>query len=433
MKKMKAVFHVLLAAFLVSLAGAGPSGAIVYVQCPGDLNGDAVPDPFLSNNKVNPAYDPNVRCMHLAGGDGYVRMTDRPALYMFGFADITGVLPDMAMHEGMLAGESPAPTIVLDEGNEFYLTLTNVGMDMRPDLFDPHTVHWHGFPQAASIFDGVPDASISINMGSSLTYYYKVTEPGTYLYHCHVEALEHMEMGMIGNLYVRPKQNKLPHGTPLNLNGSTFIHQAGYTYAYNDGDGSTYYDVDYPVQMATFDTEFHDANEGAQPLLFSELRGKYPLINGRGYPDTVNPNPLVPPVDEDGEPVTGSMMYPDGRISQKVGTLIQADAGDKILLRISNVSVTDFFTLGALGLTMKVVGMNARLLRGPSPDGGVTAGKSLYYTANSITLGGGESADVILDTNGVSPGTYFLYTTNLNFLSNHTEDFGGIMTEIVIQ
>jgi hypothetical protein len=29
-------------------------------------------------------------------------------------------------------------------------------------------------------------------------------------------------------------------------------------------------------------------------------------------------------------------------------------------------------------------------------------------------------------------GTYLLYTTNLNYLSNDGEDFGGMMTEIVV-
>ena len=28
------------------------------------------------------------------------------------------------------------------------------------------------------------------------------------MYHCHVEAAEHMQMGMLGNLFVRPRQNK---------------------------------------------------------------------------------------------------------------------------------------------------------------------------------------------------------------------------------
>ena len=75
---------------------------------------------------------------------------------------------------------------------------------------------------------------------------------------------------------------------------------------------------------------------------------------------------------------------------------------------------------------MKVVGTGARLLRGPD-------GKDLYYETNSVTLGGGEAADVIVDSSSLQPGTYFLYTSNLNFLSNDGEDFGGMMTEVVIQ
>jgi hypothetical protein len=77
------------------------------------------------------------------------------------------------------------------------------------------------------------------------------------------------------------------------------------------------------------------------------------------------------------------------------------------------------------GLPMKVVGMGARQLRGPD-------GKDLYYDTASVTLGGGESVEVLIDTSGVEPGTYFLYTTNLNFLSNFDQDNGGMMTEIVI-
>jgi len=74
---------------------------------------------------------------------------------------------------------------------------------------------------------------------------------------------------------------------------------------------------------------------------------------------------------------------------------------------------------------MKVVGRDARILRS-------SGGANLSYMTNSVTLGGGESTDVILNTAGVAPGTYFLYTTNLNNLSNNTEDYGGMMTEIVI-
>jgi len=383
--------------------------AVVNIQCPGDSNGDAIPEPG------HPAFRPNVKCMHVSGGDGFSVMGDGTVLYTFGFADLTGIADNPAtpiderMEAGMLAAEWSAPTIVLDEGDEFYLNLTNVGMLMRPDLFDPHSVHWHGFPQAASIFDGVPDASISINMGSTLTYYYNVVEPGTYLWHCHVEATEHMQMGMLGNLYVRPAQNKLPAGT--NLNG--FIHQAGFKYAYNDADGSTRYDVEFPIQMGGFDGYYHEQHLAVQPLPFALMKDTYAMLNGRGYPDTVNPGWLPAPAEN------------GGKVSQKVSSLIQATAGQKVLLRISNVSIARFYTLATLGVPMRVVGKDARLLRGPD-------GKNLAYVTNSVTLGGGETADVILDTTGMAPGTYFLYTTNLNYLSNNTEDFGGMMTEIRI-
>ena len=56
----------------------------------------------------------------------------------------------------------------------------------------------------------------------------------------------------------------------------------------------------------------------------------------------------------------------------------------------------------------------------------------LAYWTNTITLGGGEAMDVLIDTTNVAPGTYFLYTTNLNYLTNDGEDFGGIMAEITV-
>lgn len=371
-----------------------PALAAVNVQCPGDIDGDAIID-------ILDPFHPYAACLHLGAGDGFAIMADETELYTFGFMNLTGVMPEMAMHHGMLAAEIPAPTIEITEGDEFYLSLTNVGMMMRPDLFDPHTVHFHGFPQAASIFDGMPGASISINMGSTLTYYYNIVEPGTYIYHCHVEATEHMQMGMLGNIFVNPAQNNLPDGTDLN----GFTHHTGYKYIHNDGDGSTYYDVGYPLQFTGFDRFYHEMHLAVQPLPFALMADTYTMINGRGYPDTLLP---------DNDP---------SRPYQPVSSLITATVGQKILLRLSNVSTTDFFTIRVIGLPMKVVARDARQLRGPT-------GLDLSYHTSAITLGGGETTDVIIDTDGATAGTYFLYTTNLNFLSNDVEDYGGIMTEI---
>jgi FtsP/CotA-like multicopper oxidase with cupredoxin domain len=270
-------------------------------------------------------------------------------------------------------------------------------MMMRPDLFDPHTVHWHGFPNASAIFDGEPMSSVSINMGATLTYYYKVAEPGTFMYHCHVEATEHMQMGMLGNLYVTPVQD----GTEKTFGGRTYTK-----FAYNDGDGSTGYHVDFPVQILGFDSNFHDQHIAVQPLPFAEMYDDYPMLNGRGYPDTMNP-----------EPLSNSF---DGRPSQPIPTIITATQGQRILLRLSSLSTVSFHSLTVQGIPMQVIGEGSRMRRS-------------FYTTNTVTLGGGQSMDVLLDTQGVAPGTYFLYTTNLDHLVNNREDYGGMMTEIVIQ
>jgi FtsP/CotA-like multicopper oxidase with cupredoxin domain len=396
----------LLAMFMLAL---NPAQAAVLVQCPGDDDGDAVIDNVDSDH-------PNAKCMHLSAGDGFANMADGRLQYMFGFGDLTGTPPDDAVDVGILHAQIAAPTIELNQGEEFYLSLTNTGMVMRPDLFDSHTLHFHGFPNASSVFDGLPDASVSVNMGATLSYYYNIVEPGTYMYHCHVEAAEHMQMGMLGNLFVRPRQNRCDTlADDVTIPGTVCPgdHALGYTYAYNDGDGSTRYDVEVPIQIGSFDPDFHDASLNVQPLPFAGMRDRYFLLNGRGYPDTVNPGAL-------------STMDPLGnpQVSQPVSSLIEARAGQRILLRISNLSVTNFYTLGTSGLPMDVVGLDARLLR----DG---AGNNMNYKTNSLTLGGGQSADVII-TAPATAGTYFLYTKNLHQLANDAENFGGMMTEICV-
>jgi FtsP/CotA-like multicopper oxidase with cupredoxin domain len=407
-------------AFAIALAIAGPATAqtqdgAVYIQCPGDTDGDGIPDVPGIDSNGDGTPDKMATCMHLAAGDGFITMADGKPLYIFGFSDQTGKYASEIMDVGTLAANFPAPTIRLKEGQEFFLNLTNVGMALRPDLFDPHSVHFHGFPQAAPVFDGVPESSTVVNMGASFAYYYKLIEPGTYMYHCHVEATEHMQMGMLGNLYVEPRQNRTgcPGGAcPIaRLEGNTNA-AAPLGYAYNDNDGSTRYDVEYPIQIGSMDSNFHTQSETVQPLPFAAMNDNYAMLNGRGYPDTVNPAVLS--TDTDRGP----------KASQPVNTLITAARGDRVLLRISSLSVTRFFTLQSM-IPMEVVGHSARLHRGPD-------GKNLYFKTNSVTLGGGESVDVILDTSSIAPGRYLLYTTNLNYLSNDGEDLGGMMTEIIV-
>jgi FtsP/CotA-like multicopper oxidase with cupredoxin domain len=363
---------------------------------------------------------------------------------------LTGhVDPRLIMDVGVMNGNIPAPLIAIDEDDELFLTLTNVGMIMRPDLFEQHTVHFHGYPNASSFYDGVPDASVAINIGGSFTYYYLAPDAGTYFWHCHITPPEHLQMGMVGQLYVRPRQNRVP------LNGNLYagwqnqqldlrkasncavdilcpapgptVHTATHGanksgtptfFAYNDGDGSTAYDVEYPLQIHGFDPTFHFVGMTFNPEEFADMKDKYFLLNGRSYPDTVQ---------------TGAMSTnsTDGaaHFSQPLPSIINIPVGGKALLRLSDLDVTEYQTLASLGIPMHVVGYNARLLRD-------TAGNNMDYYTNSITLAGGESLDAILDasdTTKYSAGqTFYLYTPNLDHLSNDAENFGGLMTEVHI-
>ncbi|GAB4482837.1 MAG: hypothetical protein OHK0044_31930 [Burkholderiaceae bacterium] len=418
MKTLRNIASAVTGAGLALVCSAASAG--VFPQCPPD--GTAVPGSLGVDASAGPG-SPAKICKHLAAGDGWALRADGGRFYTFGFSEMTGVPNEEVMTRGTFNAKWSAPTLAFREGQEVYLALTNVGMLHRPDLFDPHSIHFHGFAQAAPIYDGVPEGSAVVNMGSTFTYYYKLNDPGTYIYHCHVESAEHMHMGMLGTLYVRPKQDLLPPGTVL----GTWTHSAGQKYAYNDGDGSTRYDVDFPLQLGAFDGVFHDLHEAVQPLPFDGMRATHTFINGRGYPHTVFAGPL-PPVQVD--PDDPGSVLPES--SQPESALITAQAGQRILLRLSNSSVAEYFTVTVLGLPMRLVGQGAAIARGINDADAGVVGRDWSHDVGSVTLGGGESVDVIVDTAGVAPGTYFLYTTNLNYLSNGDEDRGGIMTHIVI-
>jgi FtsP/CotA-like multicopper oxidase with cupredoxin domain len=425
-----------------------PATAEVYVQCPCLLPDPATgkPDPTqldpakgahlnTATGNIECSYTTggvlhNAACKALSAGDGHVQMGDGKDIYIFGFRNVTGLPVDQIMNMvndpvapgGMRGASASAPTINVKAGQEFYLSLTNMGMYERPDLADPHTVHYHGYPNASSVFDGEPMASLAVNMGETITYYYNNVEPGTYMYHCHVEAAEHMQMGMLGNLFIRSQQDD----TPIAFGGKMYSN-----FAYNDcatpgpSCGSTGYDLSYPMEITAFDPEFHHADNSYNDIDFAAMTDSYVLLNGRGYPDTANPcGASAYPAPSPGYPAcTTPLVNVLGVQSQPTSS---AQRGQKILLRIPSLATSEFYTLTMLGLPMQVVGQGARQLKGPT-------GLTYYYDTNSITLGGGEANDILVDTSGATPGTYFLYSSNLNYLSNDSQDFGGPMTEIVVQ
>ncbi|MFZ1400528.1 MAG: multicopper oxidase domain-containing protein, partial [Candidatus Promineifilaceae bacterium] len=207
--------------------------------------------------------------LHLVGTDGWIYLPgevpipgtinqfyqpddfapDLLTTYMFGFRDVTGLSDELVFDQKMKC-QATAPLFWVDEGEEYRVKLTNVGLQMRPDLIDEHTLHWHGFRNAWPIFDGEPHSSVRIPIGRSLTMFYQPFHPGTYMYHCHVEETEHVHMGMTGSVFVRPAQDK--GGAIQAANGKWYSR-----FAYNCGDGSTGFDREFVLNLTDVWAEAH--------------------------------------------------------------------------------------------------------------------------------------------------------------------------------
>src|SRR6266850_2478653 len=115
-----------------------------------------------------------IKCQQVSGGDGMMTEADGNQTYMFSFGPLSGL---QAIQNGQAGTQLPAVF------NKSYCDPAN----------------------ANSFYDGVPDASLAINIGGSFTYYYLAPDAGTYFWHCHITPPEHLQMGMVGQLYVRPR------------------------------------------------------------------------------------------------------------------------------------------------------------------------------------------------------------------------------------
>ena len=396
--------------------GLGTAGAVAASWLGGSLvRGLSVTTAFAATTKLA-----------LAATDGYITMPTRltDPFYIFGFIPVDPSLSIsqlIAQYKGH--AQTSAPTLDFLQDNDINITLTNLGLVQRPDLTDSHTIHWHGFDIPSPLNDGVPEVSVAVPIGKQLTYFYRPHREGTYMYHCHFEDVEHVHMGMTGMVFVRPLQDGTSHG--------------GFTkFAYNDGDGSTGYNRHFAILLTEAWSKFHDGDRDIQETIPTDYDPEWFLMNGRTYPLTTNPN------DEDAvaqghpelrignyNPNYGSTDY-----SQPNSSLIQANEGERILLRLANLGYQQD-AMELPGLQMHVVGQDASLLRNGSVD-------TSYWT-NTIYIGPGEARDVLVDaptydalkehhTDG--RGTYNVYYfKNRDFrkLSNNgVPGLGGMMTEV---
>jgi len=336
---------------------------------------------------------------------------DDGRIYVFGFRGVTSqeTTPSgpgrldrlIKKYKGMV--QWPSPILGIEKDVDLFVVLSNLGFVIRPDLDDSHTIHWHGFRNPNAVFDGVPEVSVAVPLARDFPYYFKPRDEGTYMYHCHFEDVEHVQMGMDGVVYIKSE------------NGD---------YAYDLPDGSpatdTAFDREFALMINEVDPHPHDNLINIQEFVWSDYKPSYWVINGRSYPDTVLRDQELPGTDFD----LGGGLY-----SQPISSLIQLNAGEKGLLRIASLGYEQH-AMQLLGIPMRVVGQDASYLG------------SNAYTTGSLYLGAGEARDVIIEapaysgspdgTDGAGPyDRYWFRNRAAHRLINGTQTgLGGMLTEV---
>ena len=314
--------------------------------------------------------------------------------YAFCFRNVTNLdQSQVAAQKGRT--QTCAPLFFSTVGEEIWVTLSNLGLQLRPDLVDGHTLHWHGFRNAIPFYDGVPESSIAVPIGRDFTYVYRPEDAGTYMYHCHFEDVEHVTMGMHGIVFVRPAE---------------YSPTSKMAYGVTDGDAlaETAYDREYAIMLSEVDTRAHFSDAHIQATDWTDFHADFWTMNGRAYPDTLEPNGTRNANGDleaqrfDGFDGNGAVQLTnlgfesaEARLaSQPLSSLVQAQPGERILIRFANLGFLDH-TIVFPGLEIDVLGRDARFV----------PASAQRTSTDSIQIGPGESRDVFFTAPALTAGS----------------------------
>lgn len=155
----------------------------------------------------------------------------------------------------------PGPILEIGTNDTLNIQFSPMGMmTMESAPYNGHTIHLHG-ADVQTMEDGVPETNGNMVMGDTYTWTPLVGHEGSYMYHCHVHTVKHLEMGMYSMIIVRPK----------NASG-TFINQL-------NGNAATAYDYSQNYVLSTVDPAYHTAS-GDSPV-FADYNPAYFLVTGK--------------------------------------------------------------------------------------------------------------------------------------------------------
>jgi nitrite reductase (NO-forming) len=112
---------------------------------------------------------------------------------------VVQIAPGVKYSAWAWAGGAPGPVIHVRQGQLVKITLTNNGAI-------PHSVDFHAARVAPN------KAFRDVNPGQSISYTFRATDPGVFMYHCGTKpVLMHIANGMYGAIVVEPPAGVLAH------------------------------------------------------------------------------------------------------------------------------------------------------------------------------------------------------------------------------
>lgn len=225
----------------------------------------------------------------LEATDGYIQLPDGNTMYMWGYALGGG------------AFQHPGPVLCVTEGDEVTVILHNSGpyrINDNVSIMFPgqENVLANGLPvQPEGSGATLTSLVNSAPPGGSVTYTFKATRPGTFVYESGTKPQQQVPMGLFGALVVRPAQaDQMNDRTDSKFDNSEVFATGGPTLS-----------EEYMVLLSEIEPYQHHAAEAAMtanniasPFSYNldDYHARYWLINGRGFPDSISDNfsPFLP-------------------------------------------------------------------------------------------------------------------------------------------